>query len=199
MLLKNNVLVKAFILNSVKDTHKNMANCFHIALLGKEKKPCVFKYIPLIGSIRKNGSLERGDSVFLEDVVISESREIKRLINDPDGYHVKCGRHCQDGLLMDETIYLDHIVLGRYGSVAERYHLDLEENPSEQIYLLYCPKTEYRGQKVFKLNPGEKVEIFHSGNLIKAAYEDGKISLNGERGIDVFYDHTWPEKMRIFA
>jgi len=159
----------------------------------------LFKYIPLIGSVREQWVLERGESVFLEDVVVSESSEIKKLIGDPDGYHVKCSRHYQDGFLMEETIYLDHIKLVRYGSEAERYHLDLEENPSEQIYLLYCPKKEYRGQKVFKLNPGQKAEIFHSGNLIKVAYEDGKISLNGEQGINVFPDWQFPKKVGVFA
>jgi len=177
-----------------------MPKCFHIVF--RDGNPYLFKRIPLTISVARRRMLIRGKELFLEDILSSKSFGIRQLINDPDGYYVKDSCHYLDGQLKERIISLDNISLDSTGGgQIEKYHLDICKKQSDQAYVMYCPDAslKYKGQKLFILNPGQEEEIKSLGNLIKIAYKDGKILLNGEQGINVRYDHKWPSKMKVFA
>lgn len=177
-----------------------MANCFHI--VSREGKQYLFKRIPLTVSVKKGTALIRGREFFLEDILSSKSSEIDKLIKYPDGYYVKRNRHYEDNALMEKSISLDHIFLNPVGGRSEeKYHLDIGEEQSDRAYIMYCPgkSSEYKGEKLFILDPEREKEIKIPGGIMKIAHKDGKIFLNGGQGIDVHYDHTWPSRVKVFA
>ncbi|MFA5746597.1 MAG: hypothetical protein WC926_00770 [Candidatus Paceibacterota bacterium] len=160
--------------------------CFHISHKVQDdakESPYIFRGIPFVGGYRKNGEFNRGDMFYLEDVISSKSVRAEMLIRNPDGYHVKNNPHYRDGVVMDDTIYVDHISLEFTGDKdSEKYRLDTPKKGSNQVYVMYCPSIregwpEYEGEKVIALKPGQKKEINYLGKFIRLAYKRGKIML----------------------
>lgn len=175
-----------------------MAKCFHVFF--RKGNPYLSKRIPFVSAFERGGDLRRNPS--LEDHISSMSPEIRQLIDNPDGFHVKDGRHYGEKGSKEWNLSLDNISLEPVGGwQAEKYKLDVCKQQSNQAYVMLCPNDSsgYQGRRVFILNPGEEKEVEVLGNTIKIAHKDGKIFLNGGQGIDVHYDHTWPSKMKVFA